>query len=55
MRKRSFATPRSRTDIMTFGKGEKFRIASKLSSEFNVGRGLSPGYALFQPGRYYDK
>jgi len=37
------ATPRSGTDITTFGEGEKFRIASKSSFEFDVGRGLSPG------------
>ena len=32
----------------TFGEGEKFRIASKLtsSSEFDVGRGSSPGHVL---------
>jgi len=48
MRERSFVTPRSGTDITTFGKGEKFRIASKLSSELRIrcGRGLSPGHAL---------
>jgi len=46
MSERSFTTPRSGTDITTFGKGEKFRIASKLSSEFDVGRGSSPGHVL---------
>jgi len=46
IRERSLATPRSRTDITTFGEGEKFRIASKSSSEFDVGRGSSPGHVL---------
>jgi hypothetical protein len=47
MRERSFITPRSRTDITTFSKGEKFRIASKLSElQFDVGRGSSPGHVL---------
>ena len=44
----SFATPRSRTDITTSGKGEEFRIASRSSSELRiqVGRGSSPGHVL---------
>jgi len=46
MRERSLATPRSGTDITTFGEGEKFRIASKSSSKFDVGRGSSPGHVL---------
>ena len=46
MRERSPTTPQSGTDIMTFGEGEKFRIALKLSSEFDVGRGSSPGQVL---------
>jgi len=33
IRERGFTTPQSGTDIMTFGKGGKFRIALKLSSE----------------------
>ena len=36
MRERSFATPRSRTDITTFSKGEKFRITSKLNSKLRI-------------------
>ena len=32
--------------ILQFGKGGKFRIASKLSSEFDVSRSLSPSHIL---------
>jgi hypothetical protein len=32
--------------ISQFGKGEKSRIASKLSSQLDVGRGSSPGHVL---------
>ena len=46
MRERSPITLRSGTDITTFSKGEKFRIALKSSSEFDVGRGSSPGQVL---------
>ena len=42
---RSLITPRSGIDITTFGKGEKFGIALKSSSEFDVGRS-SPGHVL---------
>jgi hypothetical protein len=46
IRERSLATPRSRTDITTFGKGEKFRIPSKSSSAFDMGLGSSTGHVL---------
>ena len=46
IRERGLATSQSRTNIITFGEGEKFRIALKSSSEFNVGHGLSPGHIL---------
>ena len=46
IRERSLATPRSGTDITTFGEGEKFRIASKLSSKFDVGCGSGPSHVL---------
>jgi len=36
MRERSFATPRSGGNITTFGEREKFRIASKSSSELRI-------------------
>jgi len=39
-------TPRSRGNITTFGKREKYRMASNPSSEFDVGRGSSPGRVL---------
>ena len=32
--------------ISQFGKKEKFRIASKLNSKFDIGCGLSPNYIL---------
>ena len=34
------ATPQSGTDITTFGEGEKFRIASKLSSELRAANSM---------------
>ena len=46
IRERSLITLRSGIDITIFGEGEKLRIASKSSSEFNAGRGLSPGHVL---------
>jgi len=46
MRERSSTTPRSRTDITTFGEGEKFRTALNSSSQFNVARGSSPSHIL---------
>ena len=47
MRERSFAIVRSRIDITTFGKGEKFRIALKLSSELRIRCGpWLTGYVL---------
>ena len=46
IRERSPVIPRSGIDITTFSEGEKFRIALKLSSEFDVGRGLSSGQVL---------
>ena len=46
MRERSFQTPRAGIDITTFSEGEKFRTASNSNSEFDVGRGSSPGHVL---------
>ena len=46
IRERSPVILRSRIDITTFGKEEKFRVALKSSSEFDVGRGLSSGQVL---------
>jgi len=36
IRERAFITPQFRIDITTFGKGEEFRIALKLSSKLQI-------------------
>jgi hypothetical protein len=47
IREGSLTTPRFRIDITTFSKGEKFRIASKSSSEFDMGHNSSPSHVLY--------
>jgi hypothetical protein len=43
MREGSIVTLWPKIDIMTFSKGEEFKIALNL----NIGRGLSPSYILY--------